>query len=126
MPSDRISSFLITGSARKCNRHARDLHDRWSGGPCLLRRGARARRVHYAGGMGKKGTTGKEAQSTPPPVAGRPSALLDTRVIYCGDCLEQLRNLPDTCASQDVGSLACTWRKEYDVRRRLVSHAHGI
>jgi site-specific DNA-methyltransferase (adenine-specific) len=28
---------------------------------------------------------------------GRPSALLDTRVIYCGDCLEQLRLLPDAC-----------------------------
>ncbi len=27
--------------------------------------------------------------------AGRPSALLDTRVIYCGDCLEQLRKLPE-------------------------------
>ena len=31
------------------------------------------------------------------PVAGRPSALLDTRIIYCGDCLDQLRNLPDAC-----------------------------
>jgi hypothetical protein len=29
--------------------------------------------------------------------AGRPSALLDTRVVYCGDCLEQLRKLPDAC-----------------------------
>ena len=29
--------------------------------------------------------------------AGRPSAFLDTRVVYCGDCLEQLRNLPDAC-----------------------------
>jgi DNA modification methylase len=28
---------------------------------------------------------------------GKPSALLDTRVIYCGDCLEQLRKLPDHC-----------------------------
>ena len=28
---------------------------------------------------------------------GRPSALLDTRVVYCGDCLEPLRNLPDAC-----------------------------
>lgn len=28
---------------------------------------------------------------------GRPSALLDTRVIYCGDNLEQLRKLPDGC-----------------------------
>jgi len=31
------------------------------------------------------------------PVAGRPSALLDTRIIYCGDCLDQLRRLPDAC-----------------------------
>ena len=29
--------------------------------------------------------------------AGRPSALLDTRVIYCGDNLEQLAKLPDRC-----------------------------
>jgi 16S rRNA G966 N2-methylase RsmD len=28
---------------------------------------------------------------------GRPSALLDTRVIYCGDCLDQLRAFPDGC-----------------------------
>ena len=27
--------------------------------------------------------------------AGRASALLDTRAVHCGDCLEQLRNLPD-------------------------------
>ncbi|HEX2836596.1 MAG TPA: DNA methyltransferase [Phycisphaerales bacterium] len=27
----------------------------------------------------------------------RPSALLDTRVIYCGDNLEQLKRLPDAC-----------------------------
>ena len=30
------------------------------------------------------------------PVA-RPSSLLDTRIIYCGDCLDQLRKLPDAC-----------------------------
>jgi len=30
-------------------------------------------------------------------LASRPSSLLDTRVIYCGDCLEQLRSLPDGC-----------------------------
>lgn len=29
--------------------------------------------------------------------AGRPSALIDTRVIYCGDNLEQLPKLPDNC-----------------------------
>jgi DNA modification methylase len=27
----------------------------------------------------------------------RPSPLLDTRIIYCGDCLDQLRKLPDGC-----------------------------
>src|SRR5947209_1856700 len=30
-------------------------------------------------------------------MAPRPSALVDTRIVYCGDCLEQLRNLPDKC-----------------------------
>jgi DNA modification methylase len=30
-------------------------------------------------------------------LAGRPSSLIDTRVIYCGDNLEQLRKLPDAC-----------------------------
>jgi hypothetical protein len=34
---------------------------------------------------------------TPAPVVPRqkPSALLDTRIIYCGDNLEQLAKLPD-------------------------------
>ena len=35
---------------------------------------------------------GVRGQSKP---KARPSALLDTRVIYCGDNLEQLRKLPD-------------------------------
>ena len=29
--------------------------------------------------------------------AGRPSALLDTRIFHCDDCLDQLGKLPDTC-----------------------------
>jgi 16S rRNA G966 N2-methylase RsmD len=28
---------------------------------------------------------------------GRPSSLIDTRIIYCGDNLDQLRKLPDAC-----------------------------
>jgi hypothetical protein len=28
------------------------------------------------------------------------SALIDTRVIYCGDNLDQLRKLPDGCVNQ--------------------------
>src|SRR6266516_77075 len=30
-------------------------------------------------------------------VASKPSAVIETRVIYCGDNLEQLRKLPDAC-----------------------------
>src|ERR1700678_1032492 len=29
--------------------------------------------------------------------AAKPSSLVDTRVIYCGDNLDQLRKLPDRC-----------------------------
>ena len=46
--------------------------------------------------MAKKGTKAKPTDE-PQPTArpGKPSALLDTRVIYCGDNLEQLAKLPD-------------------------------
>jgi hypothetical protein len=33
------------------------------------------------------------------PTRLRPSSLLDTRVVYCGDNLEQLAKLPDACNS---------------------------
>ena len=32
-----------------------------------------------------------------PAAPGRPSSLIDTRVIYCGDNLDQLRKFPDAC-----------------------------
>ena len=52
--------------------------------------------------MPRKKTTKPDVTPPPaaepqPPHAGRPSALVDTRVIYCGDNLEQLRKLPDAC-----------------------------
>lgn len=59
--------------------------------------------------MAKKGKPAKsasKAKSNDPraavaealrPPSGRPSSLIDTRVVYCGDCLEQLRKLPDAC-----------------------------
>ncbi len=53
--------------------------------------------------MAKKGNAGKPpataAIAAPPvrPTAGKPSSLLDTRVVYCGDNLEQLAKLPDQC-----------------------------
>ncbi len=54
--------------------------------------------------QGKQGTKGKPAAppavETPRPgklPSARPSSLLDTRVVYCGDNLEQLAKLPDRC-----------------------------
>jgi DNA modification methylase len=47
--------------------------------------------------MAKKGSAAKPVVTPAPPVAARPSALLDTRVVYCGDNLEQLAKLPDAC-----------------------------
>ena len=47
--------------------------------------------------MAKTGTTDKTTSKSAPTAAGKPSSLLDTRVIYCGDCLEQLSNLPPAC-----------------------------
>ncbi len=59
----------------------------------------------YAPGVAKKKTnpvaevaeSAAEKKEKAPPRAGKPSALLDTRAIYRGHCLEQLKNLPDTC-----------------------------
>ena len=46
-------------------------------------------------GMSKKVTAGVVAAV--PAAKSKPSALVDTRVIYCGDNLEQLKKLPDAC-----------------------------
>ena len=39
----------------------------------------------------------QDAQQRVPATKLKPSSLLDTRVIYCGDNLEQLAKLPDAC-----------------------------
>ena len=39
----------------------------------------------------------QDAQQRVPTTRRKPSSLLDTRVIYCGDNLEQLAKLPDAC-----------------------------
>ena len=47
---------------------------------------------------GDGGATTSQSSAAPAPAApGRPSAVIDTRVIYCGDNLEQLAKLPDRC-----------------------------
>ena len=50
--------------------------------------------------MAKKKTGKKEVEKksvSKSPAKGKPSAVIDTRVIYCGDNLEQLKKLPDDC-----------------------------
>jgi DNA methylase len=39
----------------------------------------------------------RTSQRDVPTTKLKPSALLDTRVIYCGDNLDQLKKLPDAC-----------------------------
>ena len=39
----------------------------------------------------------REPRILPHMAKAKPSALVDTRVIYCGDNLDQLRKLPDAC-----------------------------
>jgi len=43
--------------------------------------------------MGKKPASGSKKAAQ----VGKPSALVDTRVIYCGDNLDQLKKFPDDC-----------------------------
>jgi len=43
----------------------------------------------------RRATAREDARPTAKPA--KPSALLDTRVVYCGDNLEQLAKLPDAC-----------------------------
>ena len=40
---------------------------------------------------------GEAAQQHRPTTKLKPSSILDTRVVYCGDNLEQLAKLPDAC-----------------------------
>src|SRR5437773_10841691 len=44
-----------------------------------------------------KAATAAKPKPREKPSAAQPSALIDTRVIYCGDNLDQLRKLPDAC-----------------------------
>ncbi len=38
-----------------------------------------------------------KANSSKTPPSGKPSSLIDTRVIYCGDNFDQLKKFPDGC-----------------------------
>jgi hypothetical protein len=47
--------------------------------------------------MAKKVSSKTDLENPAAARSAKPSTLLDTRVIYCGDNLEQLAKLPDAC-----------------------------
>jgi site-specific DNA-methyltransferase (adenine-specific) len=47
--------------------------------------------------MGKKVKQDRRSKPQTAISTGKPSSLIDTRVIYCGDNLDQLKKLPDAC-----------------------------
>jgi hypothetical protein len=51
--------------------------------------------ANYSAGI-KLLSMGKKKKSKTEPV-GKPSSLIDTRVIYCGDNLDQLKKFPPEC-----------------------------
>jgi hypothetical protein len=57
----------------------------------------RTGRPATTGGASTAGGPATAGGAQAPPSPGRASTLIDTRVVYCGDCLERLRNLPDGC-----------------------------
>jgi len=64
--------------------------------------------------MGKKAAKVKGATEEPVK-AGKPSSLLDTRVVYCGDNLEQLAKLPDRCVDLVYIDPAFNSNRNYEV-----------
>src|SRR5881409_4266926 len=59
----------------------------------------------------------KKAVAKEPVAAPRlkPSALVDTRVIYCGDNLEQLKKLPDACVDLEYIDPPFNSNRNYEV-----------
>ena len=58
---------------------------------------ALSRHVRPCLSKGRGLTTLRDMAKKASPAPSKPSALVDTRVIYCGDNLEQLKKLPDAC-----------------------------
>ena len=59
--------------------------------------------------MAKKSAGAIGGASSTSPKSEKPSSLLDTRVVYCGNNLEQLANLPDACVDYKSTNMAALW-----------------
>ena len=62
--------------------------------------------------------------TAPAPRAARPSALVDTRVIYCGDNIEQLKKLPDACIDLIYIDPPFNSNRNYEVFWPEIGRAH--
>jgi len=80
--------------------------------------------------MAKNGIAASETKMPSPASRqpGRPSSLLDTRVVYCGDNLEQLAKLPDACVDLIYIDPAPVSKAElpFNSNRKLNKHAYNI
>ena len=56
----------------------------------------------------------------------RPSALVDTRVVYCGDNLEQLAKLPDACVDLIYIDPPFNSNRNYDVCPHVYAPVHPL
>ena len=65
--------------------------------------------------MAKKGLPSISTPAPAAPKAGKPSSLLDIRVVYCGDNLEQLAKLPDACVDLIYIDLPFNSNRNYEV-----------
>jgi hypothetical protein len=65
--------------------------------------------------MARKGKADPSAAIAAVPARARPSSLLDTRVVYCGDNLEQLAKLPDACVDLIYIDPPFTSNRNYEV-----------
>jgi hypothetical protein len=50
--------------------------------------------------------------------------LLDAWVIYCGDCLEQLKKLPDRCVDPSIRQDSTAVDRHKDARMGISLHSH--
>ena len=60
------------------------------------------------------------------PTRQKPSALLDTRVVYCGDNLEQLARLPDACVDLIYIDPPFNSNRNYEVFRGETGEKHAF
>jgi 16S rRNA G966 N2-methylase RsmD len=66
------------------------------------------------------------AKETAAKATAKPSVLVDTRVVYCGDNLEQLKKLPEACVDLIYIDPPFNSNRNYEVKEALDSSQIGV